>query len=231
MRLYVSGVFVIEILFEDNHLLAANKPSGMLTQSSGTEEESLEDQLRLWIKERDHKPGNVFLFALHRLDRGASGVVLFAKSQKSLSRMTQAFRERTTKKIYWALVDGRVPQDQGSLEHYLIHGDRVAEVVGESHPNGKHSLLHYKKLKEQEGITLLEIELVTGRYHQIRAQWGVIGCPLLGDTKYGSKSPFQGVALHHRSFTFIHPTTKEQIEVVAPAKKAFFYQPPLPPKR
>lgn len=205
----------IEVLFEDNHLLAVNKPAEMLTQASGTNQEALESFLRAEIKIRDHKEGNVFLHALHRLDKGASGVVLFAKSSKALSRMTQAIREKTTKKIYWALVEGVVNPEKGVLEHYLIHGDHRAEIVGAQHPQGKHSLLNYSKISESDRYTLLEIELITGRYHQIRAQWAEKGFPLIGDQKYGSKSVFKGIALHHRRLAFFHPITKEQMEVEA----------------
>lgn len=212
---------MVEFLFEDNHLLAANKPAGLLTQDSGTDQESLEGMLRAWIKERDHKPGNVFLHALHRLDKGASGIVLFAKSQKSLSRMTKAFRDKTTKKNYWALVEGKVSDQEGSLEHYLTHGDFHAAVVDSKHPQGKHSILHYKTVTSSEKFSLIEVELITGRYHQIRAQWADHGHPLLGDEKYGSKLPFEGIALHHRMLTFVHPTTQEKMEIVAPLPRSW----------
>lgn len=191
------------ILFEDNHLLVANKPAGLLTQPDHTSRDSLEDQLKRLIKKRDEKPGNVFLHAVHRIDRPVSGIVCFAKSQKALSRLTKAVRDRETKKVYWALVEG-TPQG-GTLEHHLIHEGHAARVD----PNGKLARLHYEVVRP-EAKSLIRIELETGRYHQIRIQMASTGHPIVGDFKYGSSTPFKenSIALHHGELTLMHPTLK-----------------------
>lgn len=203
---------MVEIIYEDNHLLVLNKPAGLLTQPSGTTQDSLEAQGKQFIKTRDHKPGNVFLEAAHRLDRPVSGIVLFAKTSKALSRLQQAIRERHCEKTYLALVEGAPPKPEATLEHTLLHTHHKAEV----HPDGKPAILNYKALKSTKNSTLLEIQLITGRYHQIRAQLAVIGCPILGDTKYGSTHPSKTIALHHTRLTISHPTTKEELIFESP---------------
>ncbi|MES2345880.1 MAG: RNA pseudouridine synthase [Chlamydiota bacterium] len=191
----------------DNHVLLVEKPAGISTQ------EGLDIEAKKWIKEKFDKPGNVFLEPIHRLDKPVSGLVLFARTSKALSRLQEEMRERVIKKTYFALVSGKMPHLEGTLEHYLVHDDFKARIVSKQEREGKLALLHYKVIKEKEGCTFLEIELITGRYHQIRAQLSHIGCPILGDDKYGSRHPFaeQGIALHHGRLSFIHPTTREYL--------------------
>jgi 23S rRNA pseudouridine1911/1915/1917 synthase len=204
---------MIDIVFEDNHLLVLNKPSGLLTQPSGTDKKSLEELAKVWLKQKYEKPGNVFLEAIHRLDRAASGIVVFAKTSKALSRLMSEIRNKNVKKIYHALVKKAPPEKEGILEHYLIHDDYRATVVKKDHKEAKQCRLYYKVIKENSFGFLLEIDLETGRYHQIRAQLAAIGCPVAGDQKYGSKESWKGagIALHHRYFEIPHPITKEML--------------------
>jgi len=197
-------------LFEDNHLLVLNKPAGLLTQPSGTEQDSLERQAKEWIKVRDHKPGNVFLEAVHRLDKPVSGIVLFGKTSKALSRLNESIRSKQTSKIYWSWVEGATPQREGWLEHYLVHDDFQARIVKGGHPDGKIARLFYRELEKKVERTLLEIHLETGRYHQIRAQLAAMGCPIWGDIKYGSHHVIATdvIALHHRYLEIPHPISK-----------------------
>jgi 23S rRNA pseudouridine1911/1915/1917 synthase len=202
---------MIEILFEDNHLLVVNKPAGLLTQPSGTDQDSLEAQAKAYLKEKYNKPGNVFLEAVHRLDKPVSGIVIFAKTSKALSRLNESLRSKQAKKIYRAWVEGIPKQKEATLEHYLQHGDFVASVVSKEHPEAKLARLSYKMLESKENSSLLEITLETGRYHQIRAQLAAIGHPILGDTKYGSKTTAQEIALTHVRLEIEHPVTKEKM--------------------
>lgn len=200
-----------DILYEDNHLLAALKPHGMLTQSSGLEEMGLEETLQEWIKKRDQKKGGVFLHAVHRLDRPVSGIVLFAKSQKGLSRMNALMREGKIKKIYRAWVEGLL-EGEGVLEDRLVHGSRQAHVAD----GGKKAELSWKALKNQRGMTLVEIELKSGRYHQIRVQLANFGHPVVGDVKYGAKPITQeGILLSHVRMEFLHPVTLAPLVLVS----------------
>ncbi len=202
-----------DILFYDNHLLALVKPPMLPTQTALSGDENLEDRAKLWLRKETGKQGSIFLQPIHRLDKPASGIVLFARSSKALARLNHAMRERQIHKTYFALVEGNLPSQEGTLEHCLRHGDFRAEIVAGEHQGGKKSLLFYKVLKTQDRKTLLEIILATGRYHQIRAQLGAIGCPIVGDKKYGSHSSFKhpGIALHHGRLSFEHPVSKEEI--------------------
>jgi 23S rRNA pseudouridine1911/1915/1917 synthase len=204
----------INILYEDNHLLALNKPSGLLTQPSPTTDDSLEMHAKSFIKERDAKKGNVFLHAVHRLDSQASGIVLFAKSQKALSRLSSAIREQQFQKEYVAIVQGSSPPQLGTIITFLHHGDHRAEILHPSHPLAKRAELVIISCQEYApNQWKLHIMLVTGRYHQIRAQLFAIGSPIIGDTKYGSATPFaeNAIALHHSQLTFPHPTLDKEI--------------------
>lgn len=192
-----------DVLYEDNHLLAVNKPDGLLTQPSGTNEISLEALAKAYIKEKYQKPGNVFLHACHRLDKPVSGIVLFAKTEKALSRLNEMIRKREGEKIYVAQVERDLPS--GSvLEHKLIHDDFKAV----EDPNGKLCRLLYKKIAP----FLYEITLETGRYHQIRAQLSLVKSPIVGDVKYGAK-PSNRLYLHHTRFSFKHPVGGKEIVV------------------
>lgn len=211
---------MIDVIYEDNHLLVVNKPAGILTQPSGTDQPSLEGQAKAWLKEKYQKQGNVFLEAVHRIDKPVSGIVLFAKTSKALSRLNVVIREKRTSKYYTALVEGIVTEEFAALEHYLVHDDHKAYVTTPKDPQGKMARLHYKVLKRHATTTLLEIKLETGRYHQIRAQLAAIGHPIVGDAKYGSttKQPSGNIALHHTRLEIPHPITGNIHTFEAPAK-------------
>lgn len=214
----------MNVIYEDNHLLVVNKPAGILTQPSGTDQDSLEAQAKLYIKKHYNKPGNVFLGAVHRIDKPVSGLIIFARTSKALSRLQAAMREKKYTKIYHALVEGTLSPSEGTLEHYLIHDDYKATVAKKDHPLAKFSRLHYKTLKIEKNISLVEIELETGRYHQIRVQFSDIGHPIVGDLKYGSKKRLMvpnAIALHHQSVTFIHPVTGVELTLKAPLPDYF----------
>ncbi|MFS8563619.1 MAG: RNA pseudouridine synthase [Rhabdochlamydiaceae bacterium] len=189
------------IVYCDNHLLVVDKPPGVATQPD------LEILAKAWVKKKYQKPGNVFLEPIHRLDKSVGGLVLFARTSKALSRLQALMRERKISKIYQALIEGLLPKKEATLTHYLVHGDHKAFVD----PQGKEAILHYHVLEEKNGTTLVSIDLATGRYHQIRAQFAATGHPILGDRKYGSKHNFhEGIALRHVRMEFEHPITHEK---------------------
>lgn len=201
---------MVEVVFEDNHLLVVVKPANLATQPAKGHSDSLEERAKAWIKSKYQKPGNVYLHAIHRLDTPVSGIVVFAKTSKSLSRLQVSVREGKTKKIYKAWVEG-VLEDGGVLEDWLIHGDYKALKGKKGGEGAKKCLLTYSVVKREKDKTLVEIELKTGRYHQIRAQFALRGHPIWGDVKYGSKLPYPeaGIALHHSSFSIPHPISGE----------------------
>ena len=201
------------VIYEDNHLLALSKPAGILTQPSPDESSSLETQAKAWLKQKYSKPGQVYLHAIHRLDKVTSGIVLFAKTDKALSRLNQKMRERAITKIYHAVISGQLPADEGVLCHNLKHARLHAEIADD----GKPAQLRYKVLKQAGGLNLVEVDLETGRYHQIRIQLAAVGCPVLGDERYGGQAYKPGaVALHHRRMRFSHPVTGVELELEAP---------------
>jgi 23S rRNA pseudouridine1911/1915/1917 synthase len=186
----------------DNHLLAVEKPAGMTTQPE------LEEWAKAWVKVRFQKPGNVFLEPIHRIDKPVSGLVLFARTSKALSRLHAQMRDRKIVKTYHALVAGKSLPQVGTLKHFLVHDEFRARID----LKGKESILHYKVLKIKNGFTWLEIDLETGRYHQIRAQFAASGCPIVGDKKYGSPYPYkEGIALQHIKMEFMHPVTQKAV--------------------
>lgn len=208
----------IEVLYEDNHLLAVNKPAGLLTQPSGTSGDSLEARAKAWIKQTRNKPGEVFLHAVHRLDRPVSGIVLFARTSKALSRMNQLMRNREIRKIYHAVLTGTLPGLEGTLRHHLRHARMHSKVAREHEAGSREGILHYRVIDRSRTVSLVEIRLETGRYHQIRAQLAGSGCPVLGDERYGGQAWQEcgAVALHHRCMEFAHPTLKTPLSIVAP---------------
>lgn len=191
-------------IYCDNHLLVLNKPAGVATQPD------FHEWARTWVKNEFKKPGNVFLEPIHRLDKAVGGIVVFARTSKALSRLNEALRNKSMRKIYEAQVEGHV-DDEGVLEHYLVHGDFKAFVD----PKGKKATLRYKCLKRDKTTSWVEIELETGRYHQIRAQFSAIGHPVVGDHKYGSQTKQETIALHHKEMTLTHPTTGEKLVFVS----------------
>ena len=209
-----------QIVFEDNHLLIINKKTGQLVQGDKTGDASLLDLIKEFIKKRDQKPGNVFLGLVHRIDRPTSGLVIYAKTSKALTRLTQMVKNREIKKTYWAVVAKEmIPQSQ-RLVHYLHKNEKTnkSTVFIKPTENAKESILSYQIIKTLDNFQLLEVDLETGRHHQIRAQLSKIGVPIKGDLKYGSSrsNPDGGIHLHARRLEFIHPVTKENLVVVAP---------------
>lgn len=203
---YLDKDLFIDLLFEDNHLLVLDKPFSLLTQPSGTAKDNLESRAKKYLQ-KTQKKERVYLHAVHRLDKDVGGVVIFAKSNKALSRLHEQIRNRSVKKIYVAKVEGKLPQKKGILSHKLQHGSHKAKVSKE----GKESVLHYQVLQETDTYSLVEVELITGRYHQIRIQLAEMGCPILGDFKYGSRTKQERLALLHREFICEHPTLKEKM--------------------
>lgn len=203
------------IYFEDSHLLVVSKPGGWLTQPNGSAEESLEDRLKAWLQVRDQKAGRVFLHALHRLDRPASGLVLFAKSAKALRRLNAHERLLIRTKIYHVCVEGNWQESEGRLMHWLVHGEHRAHVVSPDTVGAKQAVLDYRVLGKTEKDTRLEVTLRTGRYHQIRCQFAHEGYPILGDRKYGSRYlflPVGTIALHHAFLEIEHPVTRVRLQ-------------------
>jgi 23S rRNA pseudouridine1911/1915/1917 synthase len=207
-----------ELLFIDNHLIAVNKPAGMLTQPAEGAEESVEAEVKQWLKHAYHKPGAAFLGTVHRLDRPVSGVLLFARTSKALTRLNQAVRAKQFQKTYWALVEGHCTHAEGVFEDCLLHGEHHAQLVQPEHPEAKQARLYYKVLQRYQKATLMQIQLETGRYHQIRLQFASRGMPILGDKKYGSKTllPDNQIALHHRQLSFCHPIGLRTVTIEAP---------------
>jgi 23S rRNA pseudouridine1911/1915/1917 synthase len=209
----------VDVLFEDNHCLAVLKPARMLTAGDQTGDVSLLDLARDYLKQKYHKPGQVFLGLVHRLDRPVSGVVLFAKTSKAAGRLSEAFRERRVEKVYQALVGGTVSQREGELVDWLMkdRAHNLVEVTSPGTPGAKQGRLRYRRLRSAPGGTLLEVRPETGRSHQIRVQLAAHGLPIVGDRKYGSDRGLEGaIALHAAALTFEHPVRHEPITVTAP---------------
>jgi 23S rRNA pseudouridine1911/1915/1917 synthase len=208
----------LQVLYEDNHLIAVHKPGGVLVQGDISRETSLMDMVKDYIKKKYNKPGKVFLGLVHRLDRPVSGVVLFARTSKSASRLSEQWRQRRITKIYWALVHGKMKSPSGSLSSYLEKREKGVSLVGGKHKGSQEAVLSYKTLLVRRKLSLLEVNLHTGRKHQIRAQLGAEGCPIVGDVKYGSPDRLEDstICLLAKSLTFMHPTRPETIHIEAP---------------
>jgi 23S rRNA pseudouridine1911/1915/1917 synthase len=203
----------MEVIYLDNHLFAAVKPSGLATQPHDEDPDHFLGHAKAYIKEKYDKPGNVFLEPVHRLDKPVSGIVLFARTSKALSRLQAKMRDRDISKTYLALVEGKPPAQEGTLEHFLLHASHQAVIASPHHPEAKRAVLRYRVVEIHEKTTLLEIALETGRYHQIRVQFSAIGCPIVGDCKYGSRLPWKdgSIALHHAKMVFKHPVTGQEL--------------------
>jgi 23S rRNA pseudouridine1911/1915/1917 synthase len=209
----------MEILYEDNHLIAVNKNVSDIVQADKTGDPSLEQLLKDYIKEKYNKPGEAFLGVVHRIDRPVSGAVLFARTSKALTRLNVMFQEKSVEKIYWAIVKEKPPKQDGTLTHYLIRNTKTNKsyCYNKEVPGSKLAILHYKWLASSDLYHLLEINLETGRHHQIRSQLATIGCPIKGDLKYGfpRSNKDAGICLHSRKITFTHPVRNEKISIIA----------------
>ncbi len=215
---YMSAI--PEILYEDNHLLIVNKRPGDIVQGDKTGDVPLVDLLKEYLKKKYNKPGNVFLGLVHRLDRPTSGIVVFARTSKALSRMNELFKSKQVNKTYWALVKKAPPEENGSLRHFLKKNNEKNKsfVVDAKVDGAKEAILHYAIKGSSKTYTLVEVELETGRHHQIRVQLSHIGCPIKGDLKYGfpRSNPDASISLHSRKISFVHPVKKELLELEAP---------------
>tara|TARA_B100000767_G_scaffold13979_1_gene13431 strand:- start:815 stop:1474 length:660 start_codon:yes stop_codon:yes gene_type:complete len=212
---------MLEVLYEDNHIIAINKKSGDIVQGDKTGDEPLSNFVKAYIKKKYNKPGEVFLGTIHRLDRPTSGVVLYARTSKALTRMNEQFREKQVQKTYWAVVENAPAKTSGTLENYLLKNQKQNKSYITKGSDGKHAILDFKILKELDNFFHLEIKPKTGRHHQIRVQLANIGCIIKGDLKYGAKRSNKDASIHllAQKLEFIHPVKKESITIVAPAPK------------
>lgn len=210
----------LQILHEDNHLIVVNKRVGDIAQGDNSGDKPLPDIVKEFLKEKYNKPGDVFLGVVHRLDRPTTGIVIFAKTSKALTRMNDLFSSRETQKTYWAVVKNKPPKEEDTLVHFIKRNQQnnTSKAHLKEVPESKKASLHYKIIAELNNYFALEVELHTGRHHQIRAQLQAIGCSIKGDLKYGSdrSNPDGGIHLHARKLAFIHPVSKEQITIIAP---------------
>lgn len=210
----------MEVVYEDNHLIIVNKAAGEIVQGDKTGDKPLVEIVKDWIKFKYDKPGNVFCGVTHRIDRPTWGLVVFAKTSKGLSRMNELFRKGEVSKTYWAIVGNRPPQDADTLTHYLSSREANNKTYVSDKPveGATKAILNYKLLASSDRYHLLEIDLVTGRKHQIRAQLSAIGCPIKGDLKYGAPRSNKdgGISLQSHRISFIHPVSKIPVDVVAP---------------
>jgi 23S rRNA pseudouridine1911/1915/1917 synthase len=209
---------MLEVIYEDNHLIAINKKSGDISQGDKTGDLPLSDYIKEYLKKKYNKLGNVYLGTIHRIDRPTSGVLVFAKTSKALSRMNELFRENKIQKTYWAVVKNQTPTTQGSLKNYLSKNNKQNKSYVCQENEGKLAELEYQTIKKLKNYYFLEIKPKTGRHHQIRVQLSNIGCPIKGDLKYGDKrsNKDQSIHLHARKIEFTHPVSKEILIITAP---------------
>ena len=217
------------VLYEDNHIIAVNKTCSEIVQGDKTGDVPLSETVKAYIKEKYNKPGEVFLGVTHRLDRPTSGVVLFARTSKALTRLNDMFKSHEQiRKTYWAIVQGKPKMPEARLENYLIRNEKQNKsyIAKPGAKDAKLAILTYKTLTVGEHYSLLEINLETGRHHQIRCQLAAIGCPVKGDLKYGAKrsNPDGGICLHARQIEFEHPVSHEQINIIAPTPEDTIWQ-------
>ena len=212
---------MLEVLYEDNHIIAINKKSGDIVQGDKTGDAPLSDFVKAYIKKKYNKPGEVFLGTIHRLDRPTSGVVLYARTSKALTRMNEQFREKQVQKTYWAVVDKAPANNSGTLENYLQKNQKQNKSYVTKVADAKHAILDFKLLKKLDNFYHLEIKPKTGRHHQIRVQLAHIGCIIKGDLKYGAKRSNKDASIHllAQKLEFLHPVKKEAISITAPSPK------------
>ena len=216
------------VVYEDNHIIVVNKTASEIVQGDKTGDTPLSETIKSYIKEKYSKPGNVFLGVVHRLDRPVSGLVVFAKTSKALARLNEMFRNGEVKKTYWAIVKNRPKEIEADLEHFLLRNEsqNKSYAYDKEVKGSKRAKLHYRLINSSDNYNLLEVELKTGRHHQIRCQLAKIGCPIRGDLKYGfpRSNPDGSISLHARNISFIHPVSKELIDVTAPVPQDNLWQ-------
>lgn len=210
----------MDVVYEDNHLIIVNKSSSEIVQGDKTGDKPLAEMVKEYIKQKYHKPGNVFLGVVHRLDRPVSGLVVFARTSKALARLNEMFRTKEVHKTYWAIVGNCPPTEEGELVHWLVRNEKQNKsyAYDKEKSEAKKAILDYKLIGRSERYFLLEVDLKTGRHHQIRCQLAKMGCPIKGDLKYGSprSNPDGSICLHARRVRFVHPVSKQEIDVEAP---------------
>ena len=208
------------VVYEDNHIVVVNKTSSEIVQGDKTGDTPLSEMVKQYLKEKYNKPGNVFIGVTHRLDRPVSGLVVFAKTSKAVPRLNEMFRNGEVKKTYWAIVKECPKETEGELVHYLVRNEKQNKsyAYDKEVKNSKKAVLHYKLIGHSQNYYLLEVDLKTGRHHQIRCQLAKMGCPIKGDLKYGSprSNPDGSICLHARTVQFVHPVSKEMIRLTAP---------------
>ena len=208
------------VVYEDNHIIIVNKTASEIVQGDKTGDVPLSETVKQYLKEKYHKPGNVFIGVTHRLDRPVSGLVVFAKTSKALSRLNEMFKNSEVKKTYWAIVKQTPAETEGELVNSLVRNEKQNKsyAYDTEKPGSKKAILHYRLIARSDNYSLLEVDLKTGRHHQIRCQLAKMGCPIKGDLKYGfpRSNPDGSICLHARRVRFVHPVSKELIDVVAP---------------
>lgn len=216
------------VLYEDNHIIIVNKTCSEIVQGDKTGDTPLSETVKQYLKHKYNKPGNVFCGVTHRLDRPTSGIVIFAKTSKALARLNEMFKNKEIKKTYWAITKNMPDKEEAILIHYLTRNEKQNKSYASDieKTNSKKAILHYKLIARSENYNLLEIDLQTGRHHQIRCQLAKIGCPIKGDLKYGAErsNPDGGISLHARRVEFIHPVSKLPIDVLAPVPSDRLWQ-------
>ena len=215
----------MEVVYEDNHLVVVNKKPGEIVQGDKTGDTPLSEEVKRYLKEKYNKPGNVFCGVVHRIDRPVGGLVVFARTSKALTRLKEMLRKGELHKTYWALVEGHPEKESDTLTSWLVNNQKLNKtfLTEENNPDAKKSVLTYKTIGRGDRYTLLEVNLLTGRKHQIRAQLASIGHPIKGDLKYGAKRSNKdgGISLLARSIEFVHPVSKEHISLSAPVPQEF----------
>ena len=216
------------VVYEDNHIIIVNKTASEIVQGDKTGDTPLSETVKQYLKEKYNKPGNVFIGVTHRLDRPVSGLVVFARTSKALARLNDMLRKGEVKKTYWALVKNTPKEPEGELTHYLVRNEKQNKsyAYDTEKPGSKMAVLHYKTIAHSDNYCLLEVDLKTGRHHQIRCQLAKMGCPIKGDLKYGypRSNPDGSICLHARRVHFIHPVSKEPIDVEAPVPTGSFFE-------
>ncbi|WP_227740287.1 RluA family pseudouridine synthase [Salegentibacter sp. BLCTC] len=220
MEKAISNKNNLQVLFEDNHIIVVNKRPGDIVQGDKTGDKPLSEVVKLYLKEKYNKPGNVYLGVVHRLDRPTSGIVLFAKTSKALPRLNKLFQKKEAQKTYWAIVKNAPPKKSDTLVHFLKRNQKQNKSYAhiKEVPDSKKAILEYRIVKKLDNYFLLEIDLHTGRHHQIRSQLSAIGSPIKGDLKYGfnRSNKDASIHLHARELKFIHPVKKEEVHIIAP---------------